>query len=441
VIVGAGAAGCVLANKLSKDKHTTVLLLEAGGDHSKVLESKIPIMFSKLFHTEHDWDYYTAEQDGLAQRRLYWPRGRMLGGSSSINAMMYHHCSRSDFDEWASLHGCQGWSYDDLAPYLRKMEKFTPNPARPPVDARHRGNSGQWQTGYAHLSEVVEKGFLPACNEAGIPSNPDINTPDGSLGATRFQTFIDPKGQRSSLATAYLTPEVLQRPNLYVACNALVTRVLFDQLTGKEPTAIGVELQARRGGDLHQVHARREVIVSGGAVNTPQTLLLSGIGPADELKKHSIPVVQQNEAVGRNLKDHLAATGILCKAKAGTTIDYLGSTLRALPALARWMTTGGGPLTSNAGEAAAFIRSFEHHFPGRSAPKDNTSGGVGPDVEIVGAPLGYIHHGEEAIADGEGAFTFGALGLRPRSSGTITLQSRNVFDARRSHAYIPVRYV
>lgn len=433
VIVGAGAAGCVLASELSRDIDTTVLLLEAGGDNTKVFETKIPLMFPRLFHTEHDWDYYTVQQEGLGDRRLYWPRGRVLGGSSSLNAMMYHHCSKSDFDEWVSEYGCKGWSYDDLAPYFRRMENFTPNPARPRIDIQHRGRDGPWQTGYSHLSEIAEKGFLPACNEVGIPPNPDINTPNGSLGATRFQSFIDPKGQRSSLATAYLNPEILRRPNLYVACNARVTRVLFDRLTSREPTAIGAEFQIKQGGDLFQVHARKEVIVSGGSINTPQTLMLSGIGPADELKKHGIPVVQENQAVGRNLKDHLAATGIICKAKAGVTLDYLGSDIRALPSLARWMLTGGGPLTSNVGESAAFIRSFEHHFPGHEPPKDNTSGSTGPDVEIVGAPIGYIHHGEEPAA--EAAFTFGALGLRPKSTGRITLQSRSVFEPRTSSLF------
>ena len=166
-------------------------------------------MFPKLFHTEHDWDYYTVEQPGLASRRLYWPRGRVIGGSTSMNAMMYHHCSPSDFDEWASEHGCDGWSYDSLAPYLRRMEKFTPNSARPTIDVEHRGSSGYWQTGYSWLSEIVDKGFVPACEEAGIPGNANVNSRAGSLGVTRFQSFIDPKGQRSSLATAYLSPSVL----------------------------------------------------------------------------------------------------------------------------------------------------------------------------------------------------------------------------------------
>jgi choline dehydrogenase len=392
----------------------------------------VPLLFSKLFHTQHDWDYYTVEQPGLASRQLYWPRGRIIGGSSSINAMMYHHCSKSDFDEWASAYGCTGWSYNELAPYLKSMERFTANPARPAIDTRHRGASGKWETGYSTLTEIVEEGFLPACQDARIPAVADINTPQGTLGSTRFQTFIDPKGQRSSLATAFLSPDVMQRTNLYVACHARVTRVLFDRLTTAKPTALGVEFQIKRGGQRFQVHARREVILCGGAVNTPQTLLLSGIGPVDGLKNHGIPVVQESEAVGRNLKDHLCTSPILAKAKPDTTLDYLDNDFKALPALARWMLTGGGPLASNIGEAAAFIRSTDYSFPQSvRAPHDYTSGGVGPDLELIGAPIAFIHHGEEKAMDGSSVFSLVPVALRPQSHGTVTLQSRDVFDARK----------
>ncbi|EAU30767.1 predicted protein [Aspergillus terreus NIH2624] len=441
VIVGAGAAGSVLASKLSEDKDVSVLVLEAGGDNNAVFESKVPLLFAKLFHTEHDWDYDTVEQPGLASRRLYWPRGRLLGGCTSLNAMMYHHCSKSDFDEWATVHGCKGWAYDDLAPYFRRMERFIPNAARPPIDMQHRGTTGDWEVGYSWLTEMGEKGFLPACKEAGIPSNPDVNTPNGTLGVTRFQTFIDSKGQRSSLATAYLGPEVRKRPNLTIACGAHVTRLLVDRLSSQEPLVFGVEFQTRRGGEFFQVHARREVILSAGAVNTPQILLLSGIGPKDELSKHGIPILRENSAVGRHLKDHLCPTPIICKAKPGATLDYLGDTIKALPALAQWMLFGSGPLTHNAGEAAAFFRSWEHHpFPGsskRTPPENHASGGVGPDLELIGAPLSFVHHGEEPPAEGGGIYTLVPVGLRPQSTGTITLKSRDPFD----HPIIDPKYL
>lgn len=312
------------------------------------------------------------------------------------------------------------------------MERFTPHPGRPAIDTQHRGSAGQWSTGYSWLSEIVEKGFLPACHDAQIRAIEDINTHRGSLGVTRFQTFIDTKGQRSSLATAFLTPEVLARPNLYVACNAYVTRVLFDQITTKEPTAIGVEFQTSRGGERFEVHARREVILSGGAVNTPQTLLLSGIGPAETLKAHGVPVIRENEAVGRNLKDHLCTTPVSIKAKDGVTLDYLANDIKALPAFARWLLTGGGPLSSNVGEAAAFIRSTDYEFPQTvNAPSDFTSGKTAPDIEIIGAPVAFTHHGEEKPIDNSSVFSLVPIGLRPQSHGTVSIKSRDVFDARK----------
>ena len=431
VIVGAGAAGCVLASKLSEDPFTSVLLLEAGGTNTSIFESKVPLMFPKLFHSKHDWDYITAEQPGLAHRRLYWPRGCMIGGSTSMNAMVYHHCSKSDFNEWATKYGCDGWAYDDIAPYFRCMEKHTPNPLRPAIDMAHRGSDGLWQTGYAHLSEIVDKGFIPACKDAGIAANPDINTSGGTIGVTRTQTFIDSKGQRSSMATAFLTSDIMRRPNLYVATGAHVSKVLYDRLTSEnEPTAIGVEFQSKRDGPRFQVHAKQEVLLCGGAINTPQTLMLSGIGHAAELGRHGIRVVRENDAVGHNLKDHLCSTGIMCKTRPGMSLDYLADTLKALPALVRWLLTGTGPLTSNAVEAVAFIRSVEYKdgVSEAHAPKDYGSGKVGPDLEILGAPLAYIHHGEELITEGSSAFSLAPCGLRPQSSGTITLQSANPFD-------------
>lgn len=312
------------------------------------------------------------------------------------------------------------------------MENFTPNPARPAIDIRNRGSSGEWRTGYTWLSEIVDKGFLPACQEAGIPAVADVNTPDGSLGATRFQTFIDPKGQRSSFATAYLSPDVLHRSNLYVACHSYATRVLFDQITTEKPRAIGVEFQTKKEGDKFQIHAREEVILACGTVNTPQLLLLSGIGPADELKRHGIPVLSENAAVGGNMKDHLCTTPVICKAKAGKTLDYLSSNIKAMPSLLQWMLLGTGPLTSNVGEAAAFIRSTDYNNFGSTSglPKDHTSGRYAPDLEIIGAPLAFIHHGEESPIDGSSVFSLVPIALRPQSSGTIRLRSRDAFDPR-----------
>lgn len=386
-------------------------------------------MFTKLFHSKQDWNYYTKEQPNLGSRSLFWPRGKVIGGSTSLNAMMYHHCSKSDFDEWADVHGCTGWSYNEVAPYLRRMERFKPSAARPEIDPQHRGTTGEWHTGNSWLTDISDKGFIPACQQIGLPEIPDINTMNGPLGVTRFPTFIDSKGQRSSFATAYLTPTILNRPNLSVACHAHVTRLLVDTISDENPTVIGAEIQSERGAVPYLVHARKEVILSGGSVNTPQVLMLSGIGPAQELEKHGLPHIKDLEAVGQHLKDHLCATPIMCKAKPGTTLDYLGNVSSALPALARWLLLGSGPLTSNAGEAAAFIRTFEHNPPGaESFPMNNSSGKAAPDVEIIGVPLAFIHHGEETPPDNSSVFTIIPIGLRPKSEGSITLKSRDPFD-------------
>ncbi|MCO5602790.1 hypothetical protein L7F22_056928 [Adiantum nelumboides] len=435
VIVGAGTAGSVLASRLSEDPQKSVLVLEAGKDCTGILETKIPLTFSKLFHGEHDWDYYTTPQPKVDGRSLYWPRGRMIGqcpysllliscvfslhtngieeltpscstgGSSSMNAMMYHHGSHSDYDEWAQL-GCKGWGYKDLSHYMRKSERFTPNKNRPLIDALHRGDSGNWHTGYSYLTEVGEKGFLGACKDVGIDYNADINTAAGSMGVTRFQTFIDAKGQRSSAATAYLP--------------------------GKK--AVGVELLQKKGSQRYHVAANSEVILCGGAINSPQTLLLSGIGPREELERLGISVVHENNSVGRHLLDHFCTSGILCKAKPQHTLDYLGSDIKAIPSLVRWLLTGSGPLTSNVGEIAAFVRASDWQSKvgkGQLNVEDFSSGGKSADsadIEIIGAPLAYIDHGAGKPPGGESCYSMVPIGLRPQSEGTITLKTDDVFD-------------
>lgn len=422
----------MLASRLTEDPNVSVLVLEAGGDQRGILETKIPLTFSKLFHGPNDWDYYTSPQPQVQNRELYWPRGKLIGGSSSMNAMMYHHCSHSDFDEWEQKFGCKGWGYSDIQPYIRRAEKFTPNVNRPAIDLTHRGDSGVWQTGYSHLTEIGERGFLESCYEVGIPENPDINTPNGTCGATRFQTFIDSKGQRSSAATAYLPQEVINRKNLDIAVHARVSRVLFDDndAGNGEPRAVGVEVQTIQDGPKYHVGASKEVLLCGGSINSPQTLKLSGIGPRAELEKHGIKVIQDLPHVGEHLKDHFCTSGILCKANPSHTLDYLTSDIKAIPSLLRWLVTGGGPVTSNVGEAAAFIRAADPPFK-VSGPEvvDHGSGGVGPDIEIIGAPLAYVNHGADKAPAGTGVYSLVPIGVRPQSEGNITLKSANVFDS------------
>ncbi|TKY86589.1 hypothetical protein EX895_004738 [Sporisorium graminicola] len=425
VIVGGGTAGCVLASRLTQDSSVSVLLIEAGPTDN-VLPTKAPLLFNKLFKTERDWDYTTTPQSHVDSRELCWPRGKMLGGCSSINALIYHHASYSDYDEWAQKLGCKGWAYADLAPYFRKAEGCTPKNG---FDASSRGTSGPWRTSHSYLSTVGKEGFLNACQEVGLPFSPDINTPAGTEGVTNLMTFIDHKGQRSSASTAYLTPTVMARANLTVALGAMVTRIVFDK-SSATPRATGVVLQTSSGGKLYAANAKRKVILAAGAINTPQILMLNGIGPAAILESQSIPVVKPNEHVGAHLKDHFCTSGLLLKAKPGYTFDYLNNTIKAVPALVRWLTFGTGPVSSNIAECGAFFRSNDERLPigtPSSPPKYHGSQGVGPDIEILGAPVAYIDHGFTPAPAGVNIFSMVPIGLRPRSEGFVKIQSRDPF--------------
>ncbi|PWN50538.1 alcohol oxidase [Violaceomyces palustris] len=433
IVIGGGTAGCVLASRLSENPKVSVLVVEAGGTNN-VLEAQAPLTFGKLFKTDKDWNYETTPQRNVDSRKQFWPRGKLLGGCSSINAMMYHHCSPSDYDEWAKVYGCEGWSYKEMQKYFKKAEQFTPRKGRVPVDLKNRGSNGMWKTGHSYISEIGGKGFVGGCQEVGIPFTPDVNTPAGTEGVTHFMTFIDPNGRRSSAATAYLTPEVQKRPNLKIGVEVMVTRVIFDR-TGSKPRAIAIELEKEKGGQRFYASAKTQIIVSGGSVNTPQTLMLSGIGPKATLSKYGIETIVDSPNVGENLKDHFCTTTILCKAKPSHTLDYLTSDLKAMPALARWMVTGGGPLTNNIGECAAFFRSTDTRLPvvhkltkEENKPKHYGSDERAPDIELIGTPIAYIDHGATTAKPGEGIFSIVPIGLRPKSTGQVTISSADPWD-------------
>ncbi|KAF4580873.1 putative glucose dehydrogenase [Ophiocordyceps camponoti-floridani] len=404
IVVGAGAAGSVLASRLSEDSSVSVLVLEAGGDNN-VLDSRIPSRYTMLWRGKHDWGYSTIDQPGLDGKQLPWPRGKMIG----------------DLDEWASVYGCKGWSYKDVAPYFRRMEGFTPNSAHP-VDLDNRGIDGRWKTGFGKLTPLVEHAFIAGCQEAGIPATPDFNTPAGTLGVSQVPAFIDSRGVRSSLATSFLAPDVMKRSNLTVAVYSHVSKVLFNE--EKPPTAIGVEI--RVGSQYFHVTAGKEVILCGGSVNTPQLLMLSGIGPEDQLKKHGIPIIKRNEAVGRNLKDHLVSL-MYCRSSSHLPMNSIENPIWGLSRLLRWFLTGRGEAASNVVEAAAFIRTSEFQSKGKSSLVDHGSCNVGPDVELLCLPFGIdVSEAKPIIADKE-SFVVTAVGLRPQSTGTITLQSADCF--------------
>lgn len=384
VIVGAGAAGCVLAARLSEDPDTRVLLLEAGGADDR-REIRIPAAFSKLFGTECDWAYQTVPQTHLGGRRLYWPRGKVLGGSSSINAMMWVRGVPADYDGW-ERRGAGGWNYADAVPYFKRIEDAVRR------DPEHQGVGGPLRVEEQRSTNPGTHLFVEACLNAGIARNFNANAVTNE--GVDYTVVSQRRGVRCTTAGAYLAP-ALRRPNLTVATRAHVTGVVIER--GR---AAGVTY--RHDGSLRMVRAEREVVLAGGAINSPQLLLLSGIGPADELRAMGIRPVVDLPGVGRNLLDHLAV-GIVAKT---TRTDSLLVAERPSE-LARYVLARRGMLTSNVAEAHAFIRS--------AADLDQ------PDLELLFAPVPFVDHGR-ARPTGHG-YTIGAILLQPRSTGTIRLAS------------------
>ncbi len=286
IIVGAGSAGCVLASRLTEDSETSVLLLEAGGDDSQP-EILDPTMALALAGTAVDWAYTTEEEPHLNNHKLSWTRGKVLGGSSSINYMTYSRGNRYDFDHWQAL-GNQGWGYESVLPYFKKAETWTLGASA------YRGGEGPLEVWKLPALNPLTSAFIDAGQEIGWPRNDDYNGASQE-GFGELQHNIS-RGQRVSTATAYLHP-AMNRSNLTVLTEALATRVLFE---GKR--AVGVAYQ--KDGSEQQVQVKKEVILSGGTINSPQLLLLSGVGAAKQLQQFGIPVVSDLPGVGENLHDH-----------------------------------------------------------------------------------------------------------------------------------------
>lgn len=287
IVIGAGSAGCVIANRLSQNSDTTVLLLEAGNPDTKP-EIHIPAQASSLYGSEVDWSYLTEPEPYLNHRKIFCPRGKVLGGSSSINLMIYIRGNSLDYDHWESL-GNPGWSYQDVLPYFKKSENQQCGASE------YHGVDGELSVTDIMPPAEVSKRFVYACVEQGYDYNPDFNGMQQS-GAGLYQVTIK-DGKRHSTAAAFLLP-IRQRPNLTITTGALVTRLLF-----KKTRAVGVEYL--HDGMLHQVRVNSEVILSAGAFDSPQLLLLSGIGDARHLREKGIPVVADLPGVGQNLQDHL----------------------------------------------------------------------------------------------------------------------------------------
>lgn len=339
IVVGAGSAGSVLANRLTASGAHSVLLLEAGPrDRNPWIH--IPIGYGKLFtDLRTNWGYQSEPEPHLNGRRIYNPRGKVLGGSSSINGLVYIRGQREDFDAWREA-GNAGWGFDELLPYFKRAE----NQARGP-DQLH-GTTGPLAVSDPSEPHPICDAFIAGAEEAGFPRNPDFNGPVQE-GVGYYQLTVK-NGRRSSTATAYLRP-ALKRPGLRVLTEALAARVLFD---GRR--AVGVEY--RRHGISHTVHARGEVIVAGGAINSPQLLQLSGVGPLELLRRLGIAAVLPLEGVGRSYQDHCQVRIVLKCPRPITWNDELTRLPRQIAAGLRYLLFRKGPLTIGAGYAGGFFR-------------------------------------------------------------------------------------
>ena len=336
VVVGAGSAGCVLANRLTADGRTTVLLLEAGPRDTDPW-IHVPLGYGKLFaRTDVNWAYESEPQPSLNGRRVFTPRGKVLGGSSSINGLVYIRGQREDFDGW----GIAGWRYDDLLPYFRKSEDQGRG-----ADAWH-GVGGPVAVNDLPDRHELCDAFIASAAALGVPRNDDFNGARQE-GAGYYQATIK-NGRRSSAATGYLRP-ALKRPNLRVETMAHATRVLFE---GKR--AVGVEYL--RGGHSRTARAAREVILAGGSFNSPQLLQLSGVGPRALLERHGIRPVRDAPGVGEDLQDHFYVRTFWRCTKPITLNDDMASAWRRLGIGLRYLLQRRGPLTVSAGYAAAFAR-------------------------------------------------------------------------------------
>ena len=364
VVVGAGSAGCVLANRLSADGKHSVLLLEAGPKDTN-LWIHVPLGYGKLFKEKTvNWMYQTEPEPGLNGRQVFQPRGKVLGGSSSINGLLYVRGQHEDYDRWRQR-GNAGWGYEDVLPYFKKAE----NQQRG-ADKYH-GAGGPLPVSDWRHADPLSEAFVVAAAETGIPTNPDFNGASQE-GAGFFQTTTR-RGRRASTAFSYLRP-AKGRSNLRVETSALAQRIIFE---GRRARAV----EYRQDGNLRAARARKEILVSSGAYNSPQLLQLSGVGPAELLKQHGIDVVLDAPGVGNDLQDHMQVRLITRCAQRVTLNDVVNHPLRRVMAGLQYAALRKGPLTIAAGTSGAFFK---------TSPRLAT-----PDIQIHFLPFSTDKMGEK----------------------------------------------
>ena len=389
IIVGAGSAGCVLANRLSENPDCRVLLLEAGSkDWHPFIH--MPAGISKIANIKSlNWDYYTETEPHLNNRKLYWPRGKVLGGSSSINAMCYCRGHKKDYDFWQQL-GNDGWSYDDVLPYFIKSE----NNHR--IKNEYHGNSGLLQVSDLKYRNQLSDTFLSACQQQGYELTGDFN--GSQQRGFGYYQVTQKNGVRNSSAKAYLAP-VKSRKNLTIWTKSHCQRVIIEGSIAK-----GVEVI--RKGRVKKVYATDEVILSGGALNSPHLLMLSGIGQAQQLEQHNIKVKQDLKGVGENLQDHL---DVCLVQRCSKNVSY--DRINEIKAGLQYLLYKSGPGTSNAAEAGGFLE------------VNIGSNDEQPDLQFHFVPAILDDHGRNRLK-GNG-YTLHMCYLRPDSRGSLKLASEN----------------
>jgi choline dehydrogenase len=397
IIVGAGSSGCPVARALSDDPSNRVLVVEAG-PHADRFWVNTPAGMAKLyFNDQLNWNYHTAPLKKLNNRRMYWPRGKVLGGSSAINGMIFIRGHAKDFDSWRDL-GNPGWGYDDVLPHFKAMEHF-----------ERRADAWRGQGGPLWISDPVVKppsshDFIAAAASLGHPVTEDMN--GAAHDGVGFMQHTIKDGRRHSAFAAFVKP-VMHRRNLTVITDALVQRVLLD---GK--TATGIEVLHK--GQLRRFAARREVILSGGAINTPQMLMLSGIGPGQELQRHGIPVLADLRGVGRNLQDHFYMhTGWRATADSSYNVNLSG--LRKYWEGFKYLMTRRGYLALGSSQVAAFVK---------SSPEEPYA-----DLQISFRPMTFQYFPDGTVAvEKQPGMGVSVYQLRPQTTGSVTLASPKASD-------------